>query len=270
VLRSLRIIRINPMTKNYGMTKFFFLLFGSVFIQSLTAQTQIDEFEEKYFDSSEGTSLPYRIHTPLVAFTDSELALIVYLHGSGGNGTDNVKQISGGNVFGTHLWIKPEVAVENPAFVLAPQSPNGAPWGDCNYKQLTRYSEIVIELIVKLIEDLPIDPNRIYLMGQSKGGRGVWDILSKRPDLFAAGVPVCGSGNADLVKSAFNTPIWAFHGALDPVISVEESRNLVEALELVGGNIRYTEYPNVRHNSWENAFSNPNLPIWLFAQRRND
>jgi len=107
-------------------------------------------------------------------------------------------------------------------------------------------------------------------MGQSKGGLGVWDLLSKRPGFFAAGIPVCGAGDVDLVKAASNTPIWAFHGALDPVISVEESRNLVKALEEAGGNIKYTEYPNVSHNSWENAFSDPNLPIWLFAQKRGN
>jgi predicted peptidase len=94
---------IKHMSKNIGLVKFVSILLASAFVQSLTAQSQIDGFEEKYFDSSEGTILPYRIHNPSSVIVETGLPLIVYLHGSGGNGTDNVKQISGGNEFGTHL-----------------------------------------------------------------------------------------------------------------------------------------------------------------------
>jgi predicted peptidase len=32
--------------------------------------------------------------------------------------------------------------------------------------------------------------------------------------------------------------------------------------------VKYTEYPNVNHNSWDNAFAEPNLLPWLFEHKK--
>ena len=37
-----------------------------------------------------------------------------------------------------------------------------------------------------------VDLNRIYVMGLSMGGYGTWDAIQRRPDFFAAAVPICG------------------------------------------------------------------------------
>ncbi|KGE89480.1 MAG: hypothetical protein ACE362_27120 [Phaeodactylibacter xiamenensis] len=60
------------------------------------------------------------------------------------------------------------------------------------------------------------------------------------------------------------------HGARDQVVPVAESREVYEALKQAGAAVKYTEYPEARHNSWDNAFAEPGLFNWLFSQRKTD
>ena len=48
----------------------------------------------------------YRLFHPE---TKGKLPLVVYLHGSGGQGTDNLKQLALGNIFGTRVWLLPKM-----------------------------------------------------------------------------------------------------------------------------------------------------------------
>ena len=52
-----------------------------------------------------------------------------------------------------------------------------------------------------------------------------------------------------------NMNISIYHGALDPTVPVERSRNMASALQKAGNtNVLYVELPNHRHFSWEEAF----------------
>ncbi len=239
-------------------------------LASLSAAQSGDEpFQRETFSSSAGLALPYRLHVPELTGGE-EYPLVVYLHGSGGWGSDNGRQISGGNVHGTRLWLQDKIVGTQPAFVLAPQLANGQRWAAADSADLSPYARATLELIAELQDVHPIDGKRLYVIGQSLGGMGVWDLVSKRPDMFAAGVAVCGSGNRERIAEARDVPLWAFHGAQDRTVPVQRSRELVAALEAVGGNIRYTEYPDVGHNAWERAFADPELVDWLFAQSLHD
>ena len=105
-------------------------------------------------------------------------------------------------------------------------------------------------------------------MGQSLGGFGIWHLIWKHPDLFAAAVPLCGGGNSQRVLSARHVPVWAFHGAKDATVLASRSREMVDALRTVNPAVRYTEYPDVGHAVWTRAFAEPDLQDWMFAQRR--
>ncbi|GJM13201.1 MAG: phospholipase [Pseudohongiella sp.] len=229
------------------------------------AQSGEEEFAALSFDSSKSIDLPYRLHSPTNALGE-DVPLIVYLHGSGGWGDDNIGQISGGNVHGTHLWLEPAVASQNPAFVIAPQIPSPHRWSDADSDELSLYAGALIELIDQLLREQPIDKSRIYLIGQSLGGMGVWDIVAKRPKLFAAGIPVCGNGNPDRIVAAREVALWAFHGDADTAVPVTGSRAMVAKLRAVEGDIRYSEYEGVGHNSWERAFAEPELATWLSSK----
>ena len=117
-----------------------------------------------------------------------------------------------------------------------------------------------------------IDPARLYLIGLSMGGYGVWDALSRKPRGFAAAVPICGGAAEDQAAgiAAAQLPIWAFHGARDPVVPVERSRRIIAALQALGAPVRYTEYPEIGHDSWIAALQEPDLLPWLCAQRNKN
>jgi predicted peptidase len=228
----------------------------------------VDGFAAGEHAARGGTRLPYRLYEPARAGREPRLPLIVYLHGSGGAGTDNRSQISGGNRAGTHVWTSEALQARHPAFVVAPQIPAGAAWAEPRSDALTPYAEAVLELVAELARTHPIDRDRVYLVGQSLGGYGTWDLVSKRPAVFAAAVPLCGAGNATRIVAARSVPIWAFHGAKDETVPVAGSRELVAALRAAGGSVEYTEYADVGHAVWNVAFAEDALPEWLFAQTR--
>ena len=125
-----------------------------------------------------------------------------------------------------------------------------------------------IRFLEEAFARLPIDRSRVYVTGLSMGGYGTWDIVSRKPEWFAAALPVCGG--ADLEKAAVlrDLPIWAFHGDLDRTVPTLRSRNMVKALWEVGGNVKYSELPGVAHCSWIQAYSSSTALDWLYAQRR--
>jgi predicted peptidase len=126
----------------------------------------------------------------------------------------------------------------------------------------------LLEPLNDLRSELRIDPSRVYLVGQSLGGFGVWDLIARHPDLFAAAVPLCGGGDPKRILSARDVAVWAFHGAKDATVLPSRSREMIGALRTVNPSVRYTEYADVGHDVWRHAFRERDLPEWMFAQRR--
>ncbi len=227
----------------------------------------LDGFVAREYESARGVKLPYRLFVPATAKRDAELPLILYLHGRGGAGTDNRKQISGGNWLGTHIWIQPGPLKRHPAFVLAPQIPENANWHSPSAEPSPHVAAL-LELLGELRSELRIDARRVYVVGQSLGGYGAWDLIARQPDLFAAAIPLCGGGDTKRILSARNVAVWAFHGAKDGTVLAARSREMVAALRTVNSSVKYTEYPDVGHDVWSRAFRERRLPEWMFAQRR--
>lgn len=182
--------------------------------------------------------------------------LILFLHGAGecGNNLEIVKRNG-----------IPKIAEADnhlPFAAISPQCPQGAAWE----------SHVdAIDLLLQQIEDkYNIDENRIYLTGLSMGGYGTWDLALMLPDRFAAIIPICGgSSYPELIGRLRDLPIWAFHGAKDNIVPVEETRLLVDILKECNGNIRYTEYPDAGHDSWTETYNNPKVYDWLLKQKKN-
>lgn len=230
--------------------------------------TILDGFVAREYQSRAGVKVPYRLYVPGSVKGGQPLPLILYLHGSGGAGTDNREQISGGNTRGTHIWIEPALQERHPSFVLAPQIGENSTWHSSNDEPLPHVAAI-FELLDELRSELRIDARRVYVVGQSLGGFGAWDFIARHPDIFAAAVPLCGGGDTKRIVSARDVAVWAFHGTKDTTVLPSRSREMVAALRVVNPAVRYTEYPEVGHDVWTRAFAERDLPEWMFAQLRH-
>ena len=187
-------------------------------------------------------------------------------------GTDNVGPMSLAWSF-----VTPEAQAKHPCFVFAPQVAEGHRWVNQNFNlgsydsdKITATNEMTaaLAMVEKLISERPIDRSRIYVVGQSMGGYGTWDAMVRRPDLWAAGVPICGAGDPAKAESIKSIPVWAWHGENDTAVPVAGSRGMIEALKKVGGNPVYTEVPQAGHGVWVPAFADLKLYEWLFSQHR--
>ena len=221
------------------------------------------------FKNAKGETLPYRLFVPQNYDRKKKYPLVVYLHGGGGVGDDNLKQIQGGNGYLIDFFTQAEAQTHHPAFVVAPQSA-GDGWIERPFLKpsAARQLRLVVDLIDDLRRSYSIDDSRLYVAGQSLGGFGTFAIVAEFPKLFAAGVPLCGGADESKVLSIIKTPLWVFHGEKDAAVPVDFSRRIVAAIKKAGGNVKYTEYPGAGHNIWLKVVKEPELLSWLYAQHR--
>lgn len=228
----------------------------------------------------QGDTLQYCVLYPKDYGQQKKYPLILFLHGAGERGSDNKKQLT----HGSRLFLNEENREQFPAIVLFPQCPEDDFWSsvkitrrgggpvqlDFNYPgEPTPSLQQVLELIKHIRKTEAVDKDRIYVMGLSMGGMGTFELLAREPRLFAAAIPICGGGNPDdASKYAKQVPVWIFHGAKDDIVSPENSRIMVKALKEQEAAMKYTEYPDAGHDSWDQAFAEPDLLEWLFAQSR--
>lgn len=245
----------------------------------VTARISSSNYEPKTFATPEGI-LPYRILFPLNFNTKQKYPLILVLHGSGERGNDNQLQLT----HGSKLFLQDEVRKRFPAIVVFPQCPADNYWSnvdirtDSNEKRTFTFREgreptIAMDLLMMLIDNLLdrpyIDKNRLYVGGLSMGGMGTFELLSRRPEMFAAAFAICGGGNPRTVNNyAKHMSLWVFHGAKDDLVPLHYSEIMVEALKKAGADVRFTVYPDVMHESWGPAFAEPELLSWLFSHSR--
>ncbi len=200
----------------------------------------------------DGTIYKFVVFVPADYTPEKKWPIVLFLHGAGERGDEGSLQTDTG--IGTALRRHPD---RYPAVVVMPQcrpSKNG-------------------------------DPDRTYLTGLSLGGYGTWALAAAKPGKFAAIAPVCGGvvpppGSRNLLPQSTEedpysaaaakigkTPVWIFHGDADKSVPVTESQKMNAAMKALGGDVHYTEYPGVPHNSWDKAYAEPEFPAWLFAQR---
>jgi len=231
-------------------------------------------FLEKTIDVH-GKADKYVVYVPAAYTADKAWPLIMFLHGAGERGDDGVVHSKVG--IGPAIEKHPD---RFPAIVLMPQCPKDADWN-------TTHDALEAQL-ESTRAAYNIDDKRIYLTGLSMGGYGTWLWGALKTDTFAALMPICGGGDPEDIQQLLKVgggnpygslpsrlralatvPIWAFHGGADSVVPPDRSRTMVEAIKERGGDIRYTEYEGVGHNSWDAAYGDPEVIAWLFAQRKD-
>ncbi len=227
---------------------------------ALAAALSAPRFEHRVFHAHNGLALPYRLLRPSTGTRGAPLVL--FLHGAGERGDDNEAQLVHGSGFFQRL-------AERGAAVVVPQCPANGWWSNFDWRKgrmgarPSRAGAAVLQMLGLLARELGSDRDRIYV-----GGFGTFDLVARRPNLFAAAFPICGGGDPATAPALKEVPFWVFHGAKDPVVPVQASRSMVEAIRAAGGDVRYTEYPEAQHDSWTPAFAEPGLIDWLLSQRR--
>jgi predicted peptidase len=242
------------------------------YLRSGNAADMAGRFMARQYLYKNNFSISYRLLVPNNYDASKKYPLIIFLHGSDERGTDNLKQL----YVGLDIFAAESMMQRYPCFIAAPQCPNEMKWADADWKaerhimkkNPTEALSSTMELARELPKEFSIDTSRIYVVGYSMGGFGVWEAVQRWPDLIAAAVPVCGGGDEVQAPRIARIPIWAFHGALDPTVKSVRSRNMINAVILAGGMPRYTEYPNINHFSWGLAFADPALFEWLFKQKK--
>jgi len=236
---------------------------------ALVGQQREDLLEARSYRDPQGRTMPYRFFVPLNHSSQKKYPLVLFLHGGGGRGDDNLKQIQGGNGFIIDLLIKPESQAKYPCFVLAPQSPQQEGWIEYDSITPTPQLQLTLEVIEHLTKRFNIDTKRIYVVGQSMGGFGTFAIVTMQPGLFAAAVSICGGGDQSKAGRIANVPIWVFHGEQDESVKVERSRSMIDAITRAGGKPKYTEYKGEGHLIWSKVVNEPELLPWMFSQKRS-
>jgi predicted peptidase len=228
-----------------------------------------DAYEKRSFTAEDGRKLPYRLLKPPVFEPGKTYPVLVCLHGSGGRGQDNRKNLSGSRA--SQVIANPKLVEKFPCFAFVPQCPPEGSWSSRREKEGRQdYVPVALAALDALLKKFEkvVDPRRIYVTGQSMGGFGTYNMLSGRPGFFAAGAPVCGGWKLEDVPKLARVPIWIFHGSNDKTVPTKYSRDLHAALKQARAIVKYTEYPGVGHGSWMKAYGEPELWNWMFSLKR--
>jgi len=209
----------------------------------------------KGFRDQKNRKLEYLLYLPkgYDEQTEQKWPLLMFLHGGAewGNNINRVKK----NALPKLI----EQGQDFPFIIISPQCPGGYWW--------TEKIDALTSLLDEVQSKYAVDPEQVYLTGVSMGGFGTWALACRHPERFAAIAPICGGGDWDLAYRLKTVPVWAFHGARDPVVALQESTEMVDSLKRAGGDVQLTVYPEAEHDSWTVTYNNPKLYEWFLSHR---
>jgi predicted esterase len=221
---------------------------------------------------------PYQLFKPANYDTTKRYPLVAVFHGAGGRGTANDRYDEQECIALT----KDSIKTRYPCFIIAPQCPTTAQWVNVPFNQglysttqtpVSAQLKDVYNAIIALPKELPVDKNRLYLMGGSMGAYAQWDLLARYPNTFAASIPVSGGGDTSKAKLMANVPIHAFHSTDDGIIPFLTSVDLINAIRKAGGHPLFDTLVKMGHmwqftiaDSVNVARHKQTLINWLFSQ----
>ena len=213
--------------------------------------------------SAEGEEWPAVLYVPENYDPAKKWPLIVFLHGMGERGDDGLRQTQVG--IGKAIRANPE---RFPCLVYMPQCSIKTAWSSPTNKHGAPAEVHITQGIDSVVSHYNVDADRVSLTGLSMGGFGTFMYGAQHIDRFSALMPVCGGGNTEDAEALAKRPMWVFHGGADPVVPPDRSRDMIRATKKAGGEVRYTEYDGVGHNSWDKAYGSADAIAWLLAQKR--
>lgn len=228
------------------MSKKYLLLLVIAFAFVATLAGQMNAFK---YELPTGATMNYLMYEP--AAGEDNLPLVVFLHG-GGEGGDDIELVK------KHGF--PKLIAEGasfPFYVFAPQNP---------YKRGLWDDRVVDQMVDEVIAKYPVDPKRVYLVGLSRGGYGVWRMAINHPDKYAAMISICAASIPNLYAGRLtNLPVWFFHGEKDRVVPVSVTTTAYGLMQGRNARVKMTLYPELGHDCWTKTFENEAIYDWLLS-----
>jgi predicted peptidase len=237
------------------------ILSHSLLAAEPTAKPVATGFQNRVFTDAAGQKHPFVLFVPAKADPSGKPPVMLFLHGSGERGLNNLDPLMVG--LGPAIWKRKATF---PFVTVIPQCQPGSNWlADGPDAQRA------LGMLRQTQAEFSTDPDRVYLTGLSMGGSGTWSLAAKDPSAWAAIVPMCSRPDAaNAAKfAAARLPIWNFCGDQDREPTVKGSREMQEALTKAGATAKYTEYPGVGHNCWDDAYGTDALYTWLLTHARS-
>lgn len=258
----------------------YFLVAALLFMAPvLQAQEDYSLYLHKEFTARDGKVIPYRILYPQSYNPSIKYPVVLFLHGAGERGSDNASQLK----HGAGIFMQENYRKKYPCFVIFPQCPVNDFWSsvkidgqtspatlDFDYSvSETESLSAAIAILKQVMAEESVEKTRIYIIGLSMGGMGTFEAVYRYPELFASAMPICGGGDAKRYDRNLNgIYFWVFHGDQDQSVDVKYSRDMVDRLKELKLDYLYSEYPGVKHNSWDNAFAEKEFIPWMFSHKR--
>jgi predicted peptidase len=260
--------------------KKIFITIACLFLLLNFASAQDTNLYEKKEFIQNGDTMPYRILLPLHFDKNKKYPIVFFLHGAGERGNDNEKQL----VHGGSIFLADSIREKYPAIIVFPQCAANSFWAnvDFHFDTTTRKGVILfkkdsepttsMKLAVALFKNIGstyrLDKSKLYIGGLSMGGMGTFEMVKRMPGTFAAAFAICGGADTSTAKQLTETAWWIFHGLKDNVVDPIFSQNMATALKENGAEVRLTLYPEDGHDSWDDAFKEPEFFSWIFAHHK--
>ena len=233
-------------------------------------RSALDLFDEVSYRYTGGRyqdkEIRFRLLTPDTIDPGRKYPFIIWFHGRGESGEDNERQLAHAQNAIACL-AGPD---SRDFFLMATQCPGDNKDWKINVSREDGKGDAPIriarEIMEAVIEQYPIDKDRVAVFGLSSGGTAAWQFVMESPEIFsglciASAIPPNG-------PAIVNMNIWVFCTMWDNAVPLEEVREKVDSVNAEGGSALLTKVEAEGHNSWSEALRNRKVLTWLVSQKR--
>ena len=235
-----------------------------------------------YKDGETEVHLPYRVYFPsgYDPASSEKYPLLFFLHGHGETGMDNTQNV---RVNGGENKLLSDLIAKDNVIIVAPQATcdDGGDrewidsdvhkWAQGSREALPEKPTLAMAAAMALLDEYlaggKVDTSRVYAGGISMGGYGTWELITRRSEVFAAAIPLCGAGIPSEAAKLKDIAIWAFHGTADTTVPSKGTSDMESAIKAAGGTkMRATYLAGIGHSCWNKAYATTGLIDWLLEQ----